>query len=299
MQALVRAQARVRAQSIQTSLDGESRKNSFSDDPVRQAENGWCDSRGTAAEVKSKLQMKQEGALKRERAIVYAQQQLRRKTCSYSKTNSVVSLDRGNKITSGLSWLERWMAAKPWDSKSIDALSDMTPIAAKKYRHHGGVKSCSDHDDTVKIRRNNISKRISLRPAMADMLTQTSSSEPSSDLLYDETATATSNSSSLSSSGTPGSNHNNLEGGGHCYKPNYMNPTESIKAKQRASPHHQAHNIQMHSSVDNLQFYKKSIPVPSSGSIMNRKSADSDLYSVRLYRDLYPPPPSLHFDKHA
>lgn len=38
MQALVRAQARFRAQSIQTSLDGDSRKNSLSDDPIKQAE---------------------------------------------------------------------------------------------------------------------------------------------------------------------------------------------------------------------------------------------------------------------
>lgn len=191
------------------------------------------------------------------------------------------------------------MAAKPWDNKSIDALSDMTPIAGKIYRQYQHQHHHSDEDDTVKIRRNNISKRISSsRPAAmtTDMFTQTSSSDPSSDLLYDETTTS-SNSSSRSSSGTPpGSNNNNKtphEEGRGC-KPNYMNPTESIKAKQRASPlhHHQGHNIQMHSSVDNLKFYKKSSPVPPSGNIINRRSADSDLYSVRLYKDLYPP---LHF----
>lgn len=163
------------------------------------------------------------------------------------------------------------MAAKPWDNKSVDALSDMTPpTAAKKYR------------------KNNISKR----PA-ADMLTQTSSSDPSSDLLYDETTTTSNSSSSLSKNSSP------REEEGRAYKPNYMNPTESIKAKQRGSPlhhhhhNHQAHNIQMHSSVDNLKFYNKSSPVPSSrNNIINRTSADSDLYSVRLYKDLYPP---LHF----
>jgi len=33
---------------------------------------GWCDSRGTLEDVKAKIQMRQEGAFKRERAIAYS-----------------------------------------------------------------------------------------------------------------------------------------------------------------------------------------------------------------------------------
>jgi len=33
---------------------------------------GWCDSRGTLEDVKTKIQMRQEGAFKRERAIAYS-----------------------------------------------------------------------------------------------------------------------------------------------------------------------------------------------------------------------------------
>jgi len=33
---------------------------------------GWCDSRGTLEDVKVKIQMRQEGAFKRERAIAYS-----------------------------------------------------------------------------------------------------------------------------------------------------------------------------------------------------------------------------------
>ncbi len=33
---------------------------------------GWCDSPGTFDEVRTKLQMRQEGAVKRERAIAYS-----------------------------------------------------------------------------------------------------------------------------------------------------------------------------------------------------------------------------------
>jgi hypothetical protein len=33
---------------------------------------GWCDSQGTVDDVRSKLYMRREGAIKRERAIAYA-----------------------------------------------------------------------------------------------------------------------------------------------------------------------------------------------------------------------------------
>ena len=33
---------------------------------------GWCDSKGSLKDVKTKLQMRQEGAFKRERAIAYS-----------------------------------------------------------------------------------------------------------------------------------------------------------------------------------------------------------------------------------
>jgi hypothetical protein len=36
---------------------------------------GWCDSQGTLEEVRVKLQKRQEGAIKRERAIAYAYSQ--------------------------------------------------------------------------------------------------------------------------------------------------------------------------------------------------------------------------------
>lgn len=33
---------------------------------------GWCDSKGTLEDIKAKLQMRHEGAFKRERAIAYS-----------------------------------------------------------------------------------------------------------------------------------------------------------------------------------------------------------------------------------
>ena len=39
---------------------------------LENSQHGWCDSPGTIDEVRAKLQMRQEGALKRERAIAYS-----------------------------------------------------------------------------------------------------------------------------------------------------------------------------------------------------------------------------------
>ncbi|KAL6203313.1 hypothetical protein ACLB2K_027013 [Fragaria x ananassa] len=66
--ALVRVQARVRAQR---SSEAEERQ-SQADDPVKQAEQGWCDSPGTESEVRAKLRMRQKENLERDRAIAYS-----------------------------------------------------------------------------------------------------------------------------------------------------------------------------------------------------------------------------------
>ncbi|KAL3528616.1 hypothetical protein ACH5RR_007938 [Cinchona calisaya] len=275
MEALVRVQARVRANCIQTSIEGQALKKSLSEnesqvDPIKQAENGWCDNHGTVEEVRSKFQMKQEGAVKRGRAIAYAlaQQQSRRKPTS----NRVLSGNNVNKHNPGFSWLERWMATKPWESRLVEELHtsslNMTPISTKHDHDSVGSFSSSVEKDSVKIRLNKVSTRISARPSTKYKLIRTSS-DPSTERLYDESTTST---SSLSTSETRGLNDTPVEGYG--LKPGFMNVTESIKAKQRvSSPYH--HSMQS-GSVDNLQFGRK--PSSFSGSI-NRRSADSDLYS--------------------
>nr|TKS02790.1 hypothetical protein D5086_0000159500 [Populus alba] len=77
MQALVRVQARVRAHPVRMSIEGQAVQNMLNErhskaDLLKHAEEGWCDGKGTLEDVKSKLQMRQEGAFKRERAIAYS-----------------------------------------------------------------------------------------------------------------------------------------------------------------------------------------------------------------------------------
>ncbi|KAL0341876.1 UNVERIFIED_CONTAM: IQ domain-containing protein IQM1 [Sesamum calycinum] len=147
MEALARVQARVIAQCAQSSAKRQP-ENDTEFDPVKQAENGWCDIRGTVDEVRSKLQMKKEGAIKRERALAYAlsQQQLRKDDVSCSISNKNMAPSKVDMSSSGLDWLDRWMATKPWETKSMEGSyngsSETTPISRK----NGPFSSSSDHD---------------------------------------------------------------------------------------------------------------------------------------------------------
>ncbi|XP_059645118.1 protein IQ-DOMAIN 6-like [Cornus florida] len=303
MQALVRAQARVRATSAQASLEAQKlldeQRNQA--DPIKQAEGGWCDSPGTIDEVKTKLQLKQEGAIKRERAISYAlsQQQLRSKLSTNSTSNKLVSSRKLDKDSPGWSWLEGWMAPKPWESRLLEEFSsdpsEMTPVSKKYEDYSVRFSSDSSEQDSAKVRRNNISTRVSAKPPVTGKIT-CSSSDPCSEFPYDESTTS---SASSASAGTPGSGNTLVEG--NANKPNYMSLTKSIKAKQRAC-NHLSNNMQRH-LMENLQFHRKQSPFCSGDTRKSasyncysvdlckdtRKSASYNCYSVDLCKDLYPP----------
>ncbi|PIN20664.1 hypothetical protein CDL12_06645 [Handroanthus impetiginosus] len=279
MQALVRVQARVRAQCTQSLAGGPQENEEL--DPIKLAEKGWCDIRGTAEEVRSKLQMKQEGAIKRERAIAYAlsQQRLRQSPRSCARSNKMATPTKVDKSGSGLHWLERWMATKPWDSRLMEDIpsdsSETTPTSMKYEGYDTFGSTTTSDNDVVRIRRNNISTRISSKVPRSCQILRTSS-DPCSESVYDETTTSN---SSTTTSDTPGSERN-------MTKPNYMNPTRSMKAKQKPitySSHCQS--MQRH-SVEDFPHHRK--PSPLSKGIA-RRSADVDLYSVDLCKDLYPP----------
>ncbi|KAK3161719.1 hypothetical protein QOZ80_1BG0080590 [Eleusine coracana subsp. coracana] len=77
MNALVRLQERVRDRRARVSVDGRdphdvSQVRRDRDDPVKEAEAGWCASQGTMDDIRAKIHMRHEGAVKRERAIAYA-----------------------------------------------------------------------------------------------------------------------------------------------------------------------------------------------------------------------------------
>ncbi|KAK8477344.1 hypothetical protein V6N13_081441 [Hibiscus sabdariffa] len=292
MQALVRVQARVRARRVRMSIEGQAVQKMLDEhrtkaDLLKQAEDGWCDSKGTLDDVKTKLQLRQEGAFKRERALAYslAQKQWRSNPDSASQTNCSVSIpylknEVFDKNSWGWSWLERWMAARPWESRLMEQSqtdpSEPTPPP----------KHCSDSKKTislseqcsVKVRKNNVTTRISAKPPHIGQATRSSSS-PSSEFRFEESSA----SSSICTSTTPVSGYtiptsDRTKKTNNC-RPNYMNLTESTKAKQRAA----MRRMRMQ-SMDEFQF-KKSGRFYDGDS---KSSVGSDP-TVQMSRPLYPP----------
>ncbi|XP_042454388.1 protein IQ-DOMAIN 6-like isoform X2 [Zingiber officinale] len=221
MQALVRVQARVRARRVRMSSQGQAVQRMLDVrraklDPLKEAEGGWCDSPGTLEEVRSKLQMKQKGAAKRERAIAYAFSQQPKQT----RTAKHQSLD---KSSGSWSWLERWMAAKPWENRLLDRKipNDLSEIELKD--------DCVYVPNSVKVKKNSISTRISVRPppsaANHPSCKTRSASSPSTDNCYN----GSSSSPSSVCVSTPISNSTLLASD----RPGFMGLTESTKAKRK------------------------------------------------------------------
>ncbi|KAL6534019.1 IQ-domain [Orobanche hederae] len=282
MQALVRVQARIRARRVRMSVEGQAVQKLLDqrqgkDVLLRQAEEGWCDSRGTLEEVKTKIQMRQVGAFKRERALAYSIVQKwksdnNQSSDSCKNVSSVPSSKNNGLDKNNWSWLERWMVAKPWENRLMsqtntdDPLpSDTTPQPNKTSKNF----STLSEQNSVKVTKNNVTKRISARPPLVAAQAAThSSSSPSSDFLrYDGSSASSSFFTTTISDRTEETNIT-------MSRPNYMNMTEATRAKQRVQ----------RQSMDGFQFVKKSMMSLSSsnGGGDSKSSAGSDSKS-RLF----------------
>ncbi|XP_010498103.1 PREDICTED: protein IQ-DOMAIN 1-like isoform X2 [Camelina sativa] len=197
MQALVRVQSRVRAHRRAPSDSVELK------DPVKQTEKSWCGSPKSVKEVKTKLQMKQEGAIKRERAMVYALTHQSR-ACP-SPSGRVLTHHGSRKSSPGWNWHE--------DVGTFSRKSSESSVVSEY--------------ETVKVRKNNLtSTRVLARPPL---LLPPVSSGMSYDSLYDETSTSSTSQSPVAFSSSV------LDGGGYYRKPSYMSLTQCTQAKQRQS----------------------------------------------------------------
>lgn len=211
MQALVRVQARVKARSVILSPDRKHTQGNA----LKQAERGWCDIPGSVDEVKAKLQIRQEAAIKRERAMAYSlsTQQSKMSASPNSRFSKPMSPLKHDNLDSR-SLLERWMATKPWEnrlkSERYFDSPDRTPLSRK-----------SDNFLLPRARKNAVTTRVSLKPPVTSLSAPSSlssSSAISSECMYDE--------SPLSASCTSPEEKS-------VPKPSFMNFTESTKAKQK------------------------------------------------------------------
>lgn len=153
-----------------------------------------------------------------------------------------------DKSNCGWSWLERWMAARPWENRLMEqAYNDSLETTPKaKDNQLKTSEPCS-----VKVKKNNMTKRISAKPPLVIGHTTRSSSSPSSEFRYDESSA----SSSFCTSTTPISGNTMLASDrtedSNSSRPNYMSLTESTKAKQR-------NQRILRQSMDEFQFLKNS-----------------------------------------
>ncbi|KAH7438618.1 hypothetical protein KP509_04G023100 [Ceratopteris richardii] len=125
MQALVRVQARVRARRVRMSEEGQAVQRQLWQKHQQEMQSHkemdeqnmqlWDDSIQSKEEIEAKKLSKQEAAIKRERALAYAfaHQQLWR-------TSPHQAASEFDKPHWGWSWLERWMAARPWESRVFE-----------------------------------------------------------------------------------------------------------------------------------------------------------------------------------
>ncbi|KAE9603650.1 hypothetical protein Lal_00002018 [Lupinus albus] len=300
MQALVRVQARVRARRVRMSIEGQAVQNILNErhtksDLLKQAEEGWCDSTGTLEDVKAKIQMRQEGAFKRDRAIAYAlaQKKVSSTPSCNSRTNATVSSLKNrdmDKANEGWSWLERWMAAKPWENRLMEQSnaegsykSKTPPPPPKKFVD--SLVTCSNSKPSsepcsVKVKKNNVTTRISARPPPLVGQATRSSSSPSSEFLNDESSP-----SSICTYTTPISGNICNRTVDNCNtRPSYMNLTQSTKAKHKTN--NQMYNrSQRQQSMDEFQFLKKAAFFSNGDS---KSKAGSD-HSINFSRPLYLP----------
>lgn len=144
MNALVRVQARVRARRVRMSREGLQVQRQIEgiswrqkrEAVLRSHEAGWCAVGGTVEDLQSKLQQKQEGVIKRERAVAY--DAARGHGRSLPKGPSAALVFDADKGGWERTWLERWMKARPWETRIQQSLG-AADAASMAPLHSGGA----------------------------------------------------------------------------------------------------------------------------------------------------------------
>ncbi|KAG6489424.1 hypothetical protein ZIOFF_050693 [Zingiber officinale] len=259
MQALVRVQARVRSNRVRMSTEGqavqkmlEARRANL--DPLKEAEVPFASSDvlGPGQDNSfSSIVFVTSGTTGHKLLLNLSLQEGKSYClCSFStgeynlspylsSKESPVSLKhRGlDKSAGNWNWLERWMAAKPWENRLMDRKipNDLSEIQSKE--EGCGVCLAYSESNSVKVYKNNISTRVSARPPnvpSSHCCRTRYASSPSTEFCYNESSASSSSfcmSTPISSITLLASERAEDD---DRSRPNYMNSTESIMAKRKA-----------------------------------------------------------------
>ncbi|KAK7261962.1 hypothetical protein RIF29_28289 [Crotalaria pallida] len=219
----------------------------------------WCDIPGTVDEVKTELRMRQQGAIKRDRAMAYSLSTQQSRMCGSpnSRTSKAVTPLKHHNLDSkslGCSLLERWMATKPWESPISRKSEDLVPL--------------------FQSRMNGVTKRILVNKPLTH-------STPSSSAISSECLPVSTSCTSGSPPSLPSTNVLEATEERDVHKLSYMNLTESTKAKMKAC-RSSSQNSKRQVMEDCMSHSSKTTFLNGDG----RSCSGSDP-SVNLWKDLF------------
>ncbi|WJX73201.1 IQ-domain [Trifolium repens] len=96
--------ARIKQRRLESQLKVEAK--------INELETEWCSGSETMEEILSRIHQREEAAIKRERTMAYAFSHQWRPNCNQYFGQASYSL---GKESWGWSWMERWVAARPWE----------------------------------------------------------------------------------------------------------------------------------------------------------------------------------------
>ncbi|KAJ6843021.1 protein IQ-DOMAIN 1-like [Iris pallida] len=142
MQTLARVQSQVRSRRIRMSEENQALQRQLLLKREKELESlrmgdDWDDSLQSKQQIEASLLSKQEAAVRRERALAYA---FTHQGKNSSRSANPMFMDPNNPHW-GWSWMERWMAARPWESRSTtdkDPNSDRASVKSAAISVHSG-----------------------------------------------------------------------------------------------------------------------------------------------------------------
>ncbi|XP_059663895.1 protein IQ-DOMAIN 9 [Cornus florida] len=116
-----RIQAQIRARRLCMVTEGRIRQKKLENQLKLEAklhdlEVEWCNGSETMEEILGRIHQREEAAVKRERAMAYAFSHQWRANSNPNLGPSSYELGKDNW---GWSWMERWIAARPWESRAL------------------------------------------------------------------------------------------------------------------------------------------------------------------------------------
>ncbi|CAN1148461.1 Protein IQ-DOMAIN 2 [Linum perenne] len=130
MQALARVQSQIRVRRSRMAEENQALQRQIQQKHDKELERlksfigaaKWDDSMQSKEQIEASLLHKQEAVVRRERALAYAY--THQQTWKNSWKNGTATFMDPNNPQWGWSWLERWMAARPWDSRTGTGMDD-------------------------------------------------------------------------------------------------------------------------------------------------------------------------------